>query len=164
MYSFFLNLSLFSREKPLTVQSECHFDWRTTLLTQWWVNVWAKWSILGLHLKKQVVLIPFVIQLHSVEYCTYKKHPIWVQLSDSICTPKTGWTAFLQTSHMAEMHRFPMKIKNWSQIVSLNKTEFLERRRLNNNESSTFIRIFLQHANFTSSKNNREIENRPDRV
>ena len=55
---------------------------------------------------------------------------------------ETGWTAFLQTSHMAENASFPKKIKNWSQIVSLNKTEFLERRRLNNNESSTFIRIF----------------------
>ena len=41
-----------------------------------------------------------------------------------------------------KMHRFPNKIKGWSQIVSLNEIEPLERRRLNNNESSTFIRIF----------------------
>jgi len=41
-----------------------------------------------------------------------------------------------------KMHRFPKKIKNWSQIVSLHKAELLEGRRLNNNKSSTFIRIF----------------------
>ena len=53
---------------------------------------------------------------------------------------------------MAEMHRFPMKIKNWSQIVSLNKTEFPKRRRLNNNESSTFIRIFYNMQTLQAQK------------
>lgn len=37
------------------------------------------------------------------------------------------------------MNRFTNKIKNKSQIVSLNNTEFLEKKsRLKNNEMSTF--------------------------
>ena len=61
----------------------------------------------------------------------------------SVFVPQeTGWTAFLQTSHMAENASFPKENKELEPNCKLNKTEFLERRRLNNNESSTFIRIF----------------------
>ena len=49
-------------------------------------------------------------------------------------------------------------------MLSLSKIEFLEQSRLNNNETSTFIKNGHKRTNVISSKYHREDENRPECV